>query len=302
MSIGHKKAEKDRARKRFQRRRRNPFAIQSFSWLSEWNSLTMISLSGEHLSPKAQQRLMRLFALLLDRPEITVRIPVLRGCTRLAAADEEQALLLRLLEAMDSDNEDICTAAARAIFGTCTASDAPLIGQAIGRLLPNRYALQTILQVLREAVFVNKRQFLPIVRAVLEALAADPITIELRVELAIAFLPWDEVVTLLEMAITRGELHARALNRAYTMLYETMGRYMIAGRSDIKDIVLLEETLATSHDERLRMIALAALVAQSELPQGWNEERRARLQSYRADPSVLVAAAAQFTFLPNKEE
>ena len=45
---------------------------------------------------------------------------------------------------------------------------------------------------------------------------------------------------------------------------------------------------------------MAALVAQAQSPRGWSAEFLGRLQSYRADPAALVAAAAQFTFPPSE--
>jgi hypothetical protein len=301
LGLGHALAKAYHARKRFQRRQRNQYAMFHFFRFAEWNTVTMTHISGEHLSLHAQQRLMRLFALLLARPEPDVRAAALKGCTRLPEADEGQVLLSRLLEAMDSDNEDICTAAASAIFGNCVADDAPVIDQAIGHLLPNRRALQEIVQVLLKVLPINRRQLVPVVRAVIYALAVDPLTIELRIELAIVSLPWDEMATVLAEAAAMETLHADALHQACNMLGLVIGRHGTVGRPDSKNMVHLEEKLAASHDERLRRIALAALVAQAEESNGWNEEQRARLENYRADSSVLVAAAAQFTMLPNTE-
>jgi hypothetical protein len=63
----------------------------------------------------------------------------------------------------------------------------------------------------------------------------------------------------------------------------------------------LERRLAASDDERLRRLALAALVAQAQPPHGWDEVRLTRLRAYRTDRSALVAAAAQFTLPPAEE-
>jgi len=128
-----------------------------------------------------------------------------------------------------------------------------------------------------------------------------PFTIGLRVELAISFLPWDEVATLLIETATTGILHADALQGACQQLSLVSGRYSRSGRSDSKEMGWLEEALASHPDERLRQIALATLIIQVELPPGWTKERRERLQNYRADPSPLVAAAAQFTVVPPAE-
>lgn len=301
LSLSPPLAQAHHARKRFLRTRRESSGLQRFFWFAEWNTITMTHLSGEHLAHQAQQRLMQLFALLLARPELDVRAAVLRGCTRLPAADEDHTLLTRLLESMDTDNEEICEAAADAIFGTCMASDALVIEQAVRRLLPNRGALLEFTSVLHKAFAVNRQQLLPVIRGMIAALSADPLTIGLRVRLTIASLPWDEVASLLAEAAAAGTLHADALTQACSALEQTIGRYGRAGRTDIQEMSRLEEQLAASNDEHLRRIALAALVTQAEAAQSWSAEQRARLQVYRADPSALVASAAQFTMLPNLE-
>lgn len=227
---------------------------------------------------------------------------MLRGCTRLPAADEGRLLLTRLLEALDADDEEICTAAASAILGTAVASDAPVIEQAITRLLSNRRALQALVSVFYQMFPVNRRQLLPVVRAIIAALAVDPLTITLRIELAFVALPWEEVAAVLEEAATTSILHADALHQACSMPGLVIGRYGTIGRPDSREMGRLEALLVANQDERLRRIALAVLIAQAEESHGWSAEQRARLEAYRADPSILVAAAAQFTLLPPGEE
>ncbi len=302
LNISPTQAKAYHARKRFRRTGRGWHTHHHFFWFSEWNTLSMTHLSGEHLSLVAQQRLMRLFALLLARPEIEVRAAVLRGCTRLPAADEGHLLFTRLLEALDVDDEELCTAAANAILGTAVASDAPVIEQAIARLLPNRRALQALVSVFHRALPVNRQQLLPVARAIMTALAVDPLTTSLRMELAFTALPWKEVATILMDAAAAGTLHADALHQACRMPGLVIGRYGTIGRPDSREMGRLEALLAASQDERLRRIVLATLVTQAEESHGWSAEQRARLETYRADPSPLVAAAAQFTLLPPEEE
>ncbi|MDQ2717705.1 MAG: hypothetical protein M3Z08_22660, partial [Chloroflexota bacterium] len=299
---GHTLAQAYHARKRFRGSQYYQQPMYSFFRFAEWNTITLTHIAGEHLSLKAQQRLMHLFALLLARPEVDMRAAVLNGCTRLPEADEGQALLSQLLAVMDTEHDDICVAAASAIFGTCMASDAPMIGAASGHLAPNRCALLAIVSVLQKALPINRWQLVAVVRAMIEALAVDPLTIGLRIELAFVSLPWDEVAQLLAETAATGALHADALHQACSMLDLVIDRYGAVSRPDSKELVRLEKVLATSQDERLRRIALAALVAQAEESNSWSEEQRARLQTYRADPSVLVAAAAQFTIPPHGEE
>lgn len=69
LSISPTLAKAYHARKRFRRTGRGWHTHHHFFWFSEWNTLSMTHLAGERLSSTAQQRLMRLFALLLARPE-----------------------------------------------------------------------------------------------------------------------------------------------------------------------------------------------------------------------------------------
>lgn len=296
-------ARLDHTRKRFRRRaQQQPSTLAQIFRFSTWNTITLMHLSSEQLVWQAQERLMHLYALLLQHPNIEVRAAVLRGCTRLAAADHEQALLIQLLTALDTEQEDLCRTAASAIFGTCTASDAPSIGQAFERLLPNRAALRMALSAIKPELLLQRDQLLPVIREIGKVLASDPLTIGLRVELAIEFLPWDEVASLLMEAATTGRLHADALNRACQQLPQAVSRhYRRPARPDYHEMELLEEALAAHPDERLRRIAFAALTTLAASPSGWTAERRARLQVYRADPSPLVAAVAQFTVVPPAE-
>jgi hypothetical protein len=121
----------------------------------------------------------------------------------------------------------------------------------------------------------------------LAALAKDPLTISMRVELIIRGLPWEEIAS--ELVSLTDVLHAGALRRADLALQQA------ATRPDVR-LFDLETTLAASADERLRWLAVAALVAQTGQANGWNEERLARLKTYQADPAPLVVETAQFIF------
>jgi hypothetical protein len=104
------------------------------------------------------------------------------------------------------------------------------------------------------------------------------------------------VTSALRELAASGALHGEALMAAVGAIHQA------AHRPDAAGLVTLEEALGQSDDERLRRLGLAALVALAEPPRGWNAERLTRLQGYRADPSWLVAAAAQFSFPPVEEE
>ncbi len=185
---------------------------------TQWTRINAARIGVSHLSPQAQQRLMHLFVLLLAHPQTEVRAAVLRSCKRVAMTDSDNELLSSLLEAMDSHLEDICNAAASAVFGTCIAADEQLISRYIQHLLLNRSALSTSIHILEDALTENRRELIPIVSGIIAVLAEDPLTISLRVELAIAALPWNEVETFLVEAAAAVQLHAESLQIACRML------------------------------------------------------------------------------------
>lgn len=244
----------------------------------------------ERLSLEAQMRLVALLTTLLVHPDPIVRLDVLRRCGQMPVADTQQLLLPRLLEAMGSFLPDESSAAASAVFATYTGQNAHLVGSAIQHLIANRRALQTSVRALQAALTISRGKLLPTARAVLEALATDPLAVNLRVELAVRALPWDELTALLIRLTESGEMHPEALALAVqTISYASL---------DATDLENLEAALANNSDERLRRLAFAALVAQSQSPRGWDSERMKRLHSYRTDSSPIVAAAAQFTLPP----
>ena len=142
----------------------------------------------------------------------------------------------------------------------------------------------------------QRERLLPTVRAVLQSLQADPLTGVERVKLAVTALPWPELEAYLVAMAERSELTMDVMMSALCAFTFKEIRH----RSEIADIAVLESALSTHADERLRRLALAALVALTSTPSGWTDALLARLQAYRADPSPLVAAAAQFTFPPGE--
>ena len=269
---------------------------QGYANFSAWMNMNATRVSVNNLEYKPQQHLMHLFVLLLHHPQVEVRATVLNYCVRVAVADKDNTLLSLLLLALDSQNEEICKAAASAVFMSSTASDLPLIVECFHRLLPNRYALYTSVQVLQGAFLENRRRFLPIIRAILTVLASDPLTIKLQVMLIVTALPWSEVGTFLQEATTVGELSVEIFRQTGTFLLDGA-----VNRPDIADIGQLEAMLAISKDERLRHIALITLLVQVKVAKGWTPEWQARLRNYQVDPAPPVAAEAQFTFPSNVE-
>ncbi len=250
----------------------------------------VVRVPADRLSPQAQRRLASLIAVLLRYPDPKVRLDTLQRLAQLPLTDTERVLVAPLFAALESLLPDECAAAARAIFTTYVGRDAQLVGEAVGRIIADRRTVVTIVGILQETIRAQSRnQILPTARAVLAALAADPLTSAVRVNLAVNALLWDEVTGMLSNLATSGALHSEALIAAVQAIQQA------AYRPDAAGLIALEEAFGGSDDERLRRLGLAALVALAEPPRGWNAERLERLQAYRADPSWLVAAAAQFT-------
>ncbi len=248
----------------------------------------VVYIPTDGMSPRSQRQLATLLAQLLLHPESEVRIDALQRCTNYPVTDADHVLLAPLLQAMASPLPKECSSAANAVFTTYAGNDAPLIGNAIGGLLANRRALQIILEQFLATLLSDRLRQLPTTHAILAALATDPLTVSLRIRVILRGLAWEEVTQ--ELMQLREAMHADALERAKSAIQYA------ASRPDA-DLFGLEMAFATSTDERLRRLALAALIAQSQQTQGWSDERIARLQVYQNDSSSLVAEAAQFTFV-----
>ena len=245
---------------------------------------------GDRLSDKAQTKLVSLLAILLNRPESTLRLTILQRCYRLPVRDSDRILLPQLLKFLTS-NPDEVKAAANAIFVTYTEAEA--IAKTIERIISQRRNLEIVLSSLQYRLSNYGKDRRSIIKAVLPVLARDPITVSWQIKLAVASLDWNELEEFLIGLNNRGELHSDALVVAESAILHTYHR------PDIDRLHNLETNLAASEDEKLRRLALSALTAQTRSRLGWNRERVARLLAYRRDSSILVAAAAQFIFPPD---
>ena len=248
----------------------------------------VVNIPADGMSLFAQRKLAALIAILLTHPELVVRMNTLQRCTQLPLTDYEFALLSKLLKSMDSPFPEECALAANAVFALYRGNDALLVGSAVRGLLTNRRALHITIDNFLPTLYVDRRGLLLTTRAILAALSEDQLTISLRIVIIIMGLPWQEVAQ--ELVQLSSKLHADALKKAQQAIQQ-------ASRRPDADLFHLEMTIAGSSDERLRRLALSALIAQAKQADGWSEERIARLQAYREDTSPLVAEAAQFTFI-----
>lgn len=250
----------------------------------------VVRIPADRLAPPARRRLAALLERLLDHPEPTVRLEILHRCAAEPVGDPERRLLARLLAAVRSVLPDERRAAAEAVVAACAANDAARVADAVRGLAADRRALRELARALREGVEFDRTRLGPVVRAVLEALDADAPTAGLRVELAADTLSGTELAGWLADLAGSGALHADAVTAA-VLAFDSA-----AGRPDAGGLDAVEDALARHPDDRLRRLAVAALVARAGHGPGWDADRLARLHAYRDDPSPLVAAAAQFTF------
>jgi len=249
----------------------------------------VIRIPADRRSPEILRRLARLLALLLGHSAPQVRLDTLQRCTTLPITDPDRVLLPPLFQACGSPLPDERTAAARAVFATYAGRHAGLVGDTVRQLLPNRRALVSMVRALQAILPWYRGHMLPTARAVLTVLRRDPLTAVLQVEVAVSALLWNETLDLLRHWAATDVLHADIVTTAVSAIQAS------AQRATPDDLAAVETRLRGEADPRLRRIALAALIAQAQAPRGWDTERLARLQSYRADPTPLVAAAAQFT-------
>jgi hypothetical protein len=245
---------------------------------------------GDKLSTLEQSKLVSLLVTLLNRPEPTLRLAILRRCYQLPISDPEHILLAQLLKFLDSPYTDEVTAAANAVFATYR--DAETIATTIKQIMPNRRSLELAIASLQNRLSADNLDFLPIVKAILAVLAIDPVTVSLQIPLAVSCLPGDELGAFFSLLNHQGVLHPDALAVAVNAVAD--GYYP----PDLEQMSSLETALATSESENLRRIALAAFMAQTNAPWGWNQGKVERLNAYCQDSSLLVAAAAQFIFPP----
>lgn len=249
----------------------------------------VVHIPADSMSSLIQQRLTKLTAILLTHPATEVRMATLGWRSQHPVADHDHTLFTRLLALLNSPFPDECALAAKVVFSVYTGNDATLVGDAIKSLLSNRRVLQMICKTFSSTLANNRQHLQPTAQAILAALSQDRLTTSLRVEIIIAGLPWEEVAP--ELVRLTNTLHANALSKAW------WGIRQAAIRPDAR-LLDLEMTLAASSDERLRLLALGALIAQSAQASGWSDEAITRLERYRNDPSPLVAETAQFTFVP----
>jgi hypothetical protein len=231
-------------------------------------------------------------ALLLQHPDKNIRFRIFQrytsGYRQLTGTDSDHQVLPLLAHMVETAENEECLNAARTLFALSSPQDCNLICQVFRSTLTKLDLLEDMVNELNSRV--ERKNFLPVVRAVLDVLATVPVTTLLRLQLAISHLPADELFPFLSNLAAKNELHAEALANACTHIDRNLKRF------DLPILERLETTFAASEDERLRRLALALLLEQAERANNWSPAYCNRLRLYCPDRSLMVATVAQFTF------
>ncbi|BAZ10854.1 hypothetical protein NIES4071_26780 [Calothrix sp. NIES-4071] len=237
------------------------------------------------------QQLLELFVTLLNHPDPLVRLDILERCCYFPVSDRERILLPVLQQCINSSLFHETSQAINALLTTYKNS-ADIIGATVSSVISNRGKLLELMQHLLQILRYEQQHMLPTARAAIEAMQEDPLTTSLQVNIAIYAFSWEELARFFQQLASAGKLHYEVLFRA------VQGIEQITTRNDIYELIRLEEILASSDDEKLRRIALAALITQSQV-RGWSYGLKQRLYAFRNDPSPMVAEKAQFIILPD---
>jgi hypothetical protein len=237
------------------------------------------------LTSAAEARLAQLLARVLERPEVEARIELLRRIAHHPLRDAGRALFAACLLRMAGPHPEESRIATEAALQRMLPAEAEAVIRRMAQLCPQRRLLLGFLEALRNRL--TPQAAAPLLRighGLLATLRADPRVVPQAIALAPRLLGWEELADMLVDLVARDLLHADAMVEA-----------LQAARSTTHP-ELFEARLAGRPDPRLRRIAVAALAHAARPGHGWSEERRARLDRYRADPSPLVAGAAEMIF------
>ena len=257
--------------------------------------------TAPRLSTEARRKLNDLLARLLAHPDVRVRLQVLANAAVGALSDPEKRLLAPMFACLESRFPEEYQAAAQAVWRTYAAREAELAGAAIERLLPHRRALSQVVNLFVQQQIASRRHFTPTARAILEALRRDPLALSLRLQLAMEVLEPQALAEEVERLQATGELHADAISTIAESLERGPSRWNAAQAARTMEwLEGLRALWVGSQVPTLRRLSLSALKGMAASSSGWTDERIEQLEALRRDESVLVASAAQWTFLPGE--
>jgi hypothetical protein len=243
-----------------------------------------------------QRRAIALAGALLEHPDVTARRAALDYCERLMLPDEAHVAVPRLLVLARSAPHDVASKAFRALCGICPAEDATLLGGALSGIVPDRLRLSEAAKALQFSWQTDDDpRMRALARAALAGLEGDPITAEMRANIAIIMLPAQDLAAFFLQLAARGEFHAGVLLRSLSQVSHQTGRFSAV------QLGTIEQALAASEDAHVRRLAFEFLLRRRTAQGLWTDELVERLHRYRADPASVVATPAQLTFTSAEE-
>jgi len=256
-------------------------------------AFTVIRTPGERLTKDGEKQLLTLMLRGVQHNSPRVRMKTLERLSQIPVSDPDAILLDAIIESLKSDADDECDAAASALVRLYGHKALNAFPQAATAIISKRRNLVCLIDCLEDALAVWRSKLMPATYATIAALEKDPLTLTLRVRLAVASMPWAELGQWFKELDDKCLFHPDVL----TDLGDCM---MGTNRKDLDDMQLLEESLTLSDSVILRRIGLYALSVQAKLF-GWDGAKLERLEAFRNDRSPYIAEVAQFT-LPHEEE
>lgn len=248
----------------------------------------LIEIPVTRLSARAEARLARLFARVVERPEVEARIQLLLRIAGVPLRDAERAIFGACLLRMAGPHPDEAKVATAAVLQRMAPEEAEQVIHRMAQLVVRRRLVLAFLDVVTPRLTPHAApHVLRIGEGLLGILRADTHLVPLAVRLASRLLGWKELGAMLVQLAEQDLLHVDAMVAAFDAVRSTLHPQH------------LEALLAREADPRLRRLAVEALAGAAGPGKGWSAERRERLQAYRSDPSPLVAGAAELVLLPD---
>lgn len=252
------------------------------------------------LSTATRTRLNALLAGLLRHSDARVRMQVLQNGAVGDISDPQNQLLEPLLACLDSKVEAEYTTAASALWTTYGNAQTDTLQRAVAgaieRLLPRRRALGQVLSTLEWQISFSRSHLSELAQMVLEALARDEAALAVRLKFALMALEPEQFAVLVEETVAQGHLYESAFfSLCFSIEVPDARSYRVRMETTF-------ERWQNASSPLLRRLALAILKREAASASGWTTERRALLEEFRRDPSLIIASVAQFTFWPGEEE
>jgi hypothetical protein len=252
------------------------------------DAMTLRRVIGEPPLP-ILTRALHLLRAGLDHPTEEVRQSALWLCRRFAVPDADGIVVPRLFALAHEAPRGEVGMPAGALFNLCTARDAGAVAELFAAKQHLRHDLNDLIDLLVKAISFEDDRLLSTSRMVLAILAGDPVLATLQGELAFGTMSAGEFLDYLRESIRADRIHAGTLQALCGRIESRSQRFKPA------EWGMLQQQLATSDAAYLRRIGFSCLLAHTNRRSTtWKPADIAALQAFRADPSPLVAAVAQF--------